>query len=262
MKTNKLREKLNNGEPTLSTHIHSTWPSVVEAIGHTGLYDYVEFVAEYGSFGLHDLDNLCRTAELHNMGSMIKGDRSAQEFLAQRGIGAGFSSVLFTDTRSADDVRECIRIARPDTPEDNGLYGVATRRNTYMGYGGNRDYVQILRDTVIAIMIEKKGAVEELDEILELPGVEMIQWGGSDYSMSIGRVGERQHPDVLAAEEKVFKSAIDKGIPARAEIQSVEQAKKFLDWGVRHFSIGTDISILYNFWRENGDKLRKAMSDA
>ena len=139
MKTNKLREKLNNGEPTLSTHIHSTWPSVVEAIGHTGLYDYVEFVAEYGSFGLHDLDNLCRTAELHNMGSMIKVDRSAQEFLAQRGIGAGFSSVLFTDTRSADDVRECIRIARPDTPEDNGLYGVATRRNTYMGYGGNRD---------------------------------------------------------------------------------------------------------------------------
>ena len=71
MKINKLREKLNNGEPTLSTHIHSTWPSVVEAIGHTGLYDYVEFVAEYGSFGLHELDNLCRTAELHNMGSMI-----------------------------------------------------------------------------------------------------------------------------------------------------------------------------------------------
>jgi 4-hydroxy-2-oxoheptanedioate aldolase len=90
----------------------------------------------------------------------------------------------------------------------------------------------------------------------------MVQWGGSDYSMSIGRVGESQHPDVLAAQEKVFKSAIDKGIPARAEIQSVEQAKKFLDWGVRHFSIGTDISILYNFWRENGDKLRKAMSDA
>ena len=203
MKTNKLREMLNNGEPTLSTHIHSTWPSVVEAIGHTGLYDYVEFVAEYGSFDLHELDNICRTAELHNMASMIKVDRSAQEFLAQRGIGAGFSSVLFTDTRSADDVRECIRIARPDTPEDNGLYGVATRRNTYMGYGGNKDYVQILRDTVIAFMIEKKGAVEELDEILELPGVEMVQWGGSDYSMSIGRVGERNHPDVVAARNKV-----------------------------------------------------------
>ena len=80
--------------------------------------------------------------------------------------------------------------------------------------------------------------------------------------MSIVRVGGRQHPGVLAAEGKVFESAIDKGIPARAEMQSIEEPKKFLDWGVRHFLISTDISILYNFWRGNGDNLRKAMSDA
>ena len=48
MRPNKLREKLNAGEPTLGTHIHTTWPSIVEALGHTGEYDYVEFVAEYG----------------------------------------------------------------------------------------------------------------------------------------------------------------------------------------------------------------------
>ena len=58
MRPNKLRELLNAGKPTLGTHIHSTWPSLIEAIGHTGLYDYVEFVAEYGPFDLHDLDNL------------------------------------------------------------------------------------------------------------------------------------------------------------------------------------------------------------
>ena len=71
MKQNKFREKLNNNEPTISTHILSTWPSIVEAIGHTGMYDYVEFVAEYGSFDLHELDNLCRAIELYGMGSMI-----------------------------------------------------------------------------------------------------------------------------------------------------------------------------------------------
>src|SRR5512137_1210898 len=103
MRPNKLRELLKANKPTLSTHIHTTWPAVVEAIGHTGLYDYVEFVAEYGSFDLHDLENLCRASELYSMGSMIKIDQSHQRFLAQRGIGAGFSSVLFTDCRSADD---------------------------------------------------------------------------------------------------------------------------------------------------------------
>ncbi len=262
MRTNKLREKLNAGQPTVSTHIHTTWPSIIEAIGHTGLYDYVEFVAEYGPFDLHDLDNLCRAAELYNMGTMIKVDQSHQAFLAQRGIGAGFSSVLFTDARSAEDVRECVRIARPDTPEDSGLYGVASRRNAFMGYGGSQEYVQSLRDTVIAIMIEKKGAVENLEEILSVPGIDMIQWGPADYTVSVGKAGERSHPEILAARNKVFETAIRLGVPPRAEIQSVDQAKEYLDMGVRHFSIGTDISILYGWWKENGDKLWKAMEQA
>lgn len=262
MKPNKLREKLTAGEPTVSTHIHTTWPSIVEAIGHTGLYDYVEFVAEYAPFDLHDLDNLCRAAELYNMGTMIKVDQSHRAFLAQRGIGSGCGSVLFTDSRTADDVRECVSIARPDTPEDGGLYGVAMRRNTYMGYGGTPEYVQAMRDTVVAIMIEKKGAVENLEEILSVPGIDMVQWGGADYSVSVGRAGERNHPEVIAARNKVFETAIRMGVPPRAEIQTVDQAKEFLDMGVRHFSIGTDISILHGWWTENGDKLWKAITDA
>ena len=230
-------------------------------MGHTGLYDYVEFVAEYAPFDLHDLDNLCRAAELYDMSSMIKVDQSHQAFLAQRAIGSGFSSVMFTDSRSADEVRECVRAARPDTPEDKGLYGTATRRHTYMGYGGTPEYVQALRDIVVAVMIEKKGAVDELEEILSIPGVDMVQWGGSDYSMNIGIPGQRSHPDVLAARNKVFKTALKMGVPPRAEIQTVDDAKEFLDMGVRHFSIGTDIAILHGWWKENGEQLQKAISD-
>jgi 4-hydroxy-2-oxoheptanedioate aldolase len=260
MKPNGLREKLNAGEPTLSTHIHTTWPSVVEVLGHTGLYDYVEFVGEYGPFDLHDLDNLCRAAELYNMGTMMKVDQSHQAFISQRAIGSGFTSLLFTDCRSADDVRTCMRLASPDTPDDGGLYGVATRRHTYMGYGGSPDYVQALRDTVFAIMIEKKGAVDELDEVLSVPGIDMIQWGASDFSMSIGKAGQKTSPEVVAAHDKVFKTAIKMGIPARVEIDSADGAKKYLDMGVRHFSVGTDVNILFDFWKREGEPIRKALS--
>jgi len=259
LKRNIIREKLDRNEPTLSTHLLSTWPSAIEAIGHTGAYDYIEFVAEYGSFDLHDLDNICRAAELHNLGSMIKVDQSHQEFLGQRGIGSGFNSVLFTDCRSADDVRKCVQIAKADTPSEPGLYGAATRRNTYMGYGGSADYVELINSTVVAVMIEKKGAVEELDQILSIPGVDMIQWGATDYSMSIGLAGQTKHPDVIAARDKVFKSALDKGIPPRAEIGSPDDAKEFIDMGVRHFSIGTDLAILYSWWQENGDALQDTL---
>ena len=199
MRPNKLRQLLSAGKPTLGTHIHTTWPSIIEAIGHTGVYDYVEFVAEYAPYTLHDLDNMARAAELHDMSMMIKLDQDAQQVVTQHAVGAGFHSVLFVDVRSVDDARHAVQAVRPDTPEDGGVHGVATRRMTYMGYGGGQAYVQALRDIVVVLMIEKKPAVERLEEILSVPGIDMVQWGGSDYSMSIGRAGERGHPEVRAA---------------------------------------------------------------
>ena len=65
-----------------------------------------------------------------------------------------------------------------------------------MGYGGGPEYVQALRDVVNVIMIEKKGTVDNLEEVLSIEGVDMIQWGGSDYSMSIGKVGQRGAPEI------------------------------------------------------------------
>ena len=257
MRTNRLRELLKNNQPSLSTHIHTTWPSIVEAIGHAGVYDYVEFVAEYGPYDLHDLDNLCRAAELYDLGMMIKVDYDHHQFVAQRAVGSGFGSVLFADCHNVEEARDCIQSVRPDTPEDKGLHGVGTRRFTYMGYGGTMEYVQALRDVVVVLMIEKQGAVEQLEQILALPGLDMIQWGPADYSMSIGKAGQRGAPEVKEAEEYVFRKAIEMGIPPRAEINTPDQAQRFLDMGVRHFCIGTDIAILYQWLKDNGAALRK-----
>lgn len=262
MKANKLRQLLNAGKPSIGTRVHSTWPSVVEAIGHTGMFDYVEFLAEYAPFDLYSLDNFCRAAELFNMSTVIKVDQEPRGFLAQRGIGAGFQGVLFTDCRTVDEVDRCVRIVRPETPEDGGIYGSGMRRFAYMGKAGSAEYVQALRDIVVLIMIEKQSAVDRLEEILALKGVDMIQWGPTDFSMSIGRPGEKKSAEVKAVERRVFETALKMGVPPRAEITSVDQAKYYLDLGVRHFNIGTDLVILHNWWKRNGDALRKIVSDA
>ena len=88
----------------------------------------------------------------------------------------------------------------------------------------------------------------------------MVQWGPADYAMNIGRAGEFQHPDVKAAEKKVFETCLAKGIPPRAEINSVDQAQRFLDMGVRHFCMGTDINIIHDWLKQQGDTLRNLLS--
>ena len=262
MRRNKLRELLNAGQPTVGTHLHSTWPSVVEVVGHTGFFDYVEFVAEYAPFDLYTLDNFCRAVELFDMAAMIKIDQEPRRFLAQRAIGAGFQSVLFADCRTVEDAHECVRAVRPETPADGGTHGAAMRRMTYMGYGGGPEYVQALREVVVVLMIEKQSAVDHLEEILALDGIDMIQWGPTDYSMSIGRPGAQNDPEVKATERRVIETCLKKGIPPRAEIGSVDAAKYYLDLGVRHFCMGTDVVILHNWLKQNGEDLRKVISDA
>jgi 2-keto-3-deoxy-L-rhamnonate aldolase RhmA len=202
---------------------------------------------------------MCRAAELHGLGTMIKIDQDPRQFLAQRAIGAGFQSVLFADSRTAEDVRECVRIVRPETPEDGGLYGAATRRFSYMGHIGRPEYVQALRDVVVAVMIEKQSAVDELDEILAVPGIDMIQWGPADYAMSIGRPGERRSPEVKAVERRVIQACLGAGIPPRVEINTPDEAAPYLEMGVRHFNLSTDLNILYAWWKEQGQTLRQEL---
>ena len=113
--------------------------------------------------------------------------------------------MLFADVRDPDDAQACVRCVRADAPGDEGTYGVAMRRIAYMSYGGTPEYVQALRDVVVVLMIEKESAVADLEAMLSVEGVEMVQWGGADYSMSVGKAGQRGVPEIAAAEEKVLR---------------------------------------------------------
>jgi 2-keto-3-deoxy-L-rhamnonate aldolase RhmA len=262
MKNNRLRELLNEGKPTLGTHVLSPWPGVVEVIGHSGGFDYIEFVGEYAPFSLEQMDNFGRTIELFpEMSSMMKVEEQTRGFIATRALDSGIQNVLFTDCRSAEDVRECVRFVRSEAPQSGGVHGCGMRRSTgYGSYGKLDEWIKAMDDVVIAIMIEKKGAVEELEEILSIKGVDMVQFGPSDYSISIGKPGQSQDPDVHGAHVKMIKLALSRGIHPRVEIGSIEQAKPYLEMGVRHFCIGWDTAVLGMWCRQQGEGMKKLLS--
>ncbi len=259
MKRNRLRQLLDDGAPTLGTHLLSISPAMVEIVGHTGMFDYVEFLGEYAPFDLAGLDDFCRAAELYGLGSVMKVDAEPRTFLAQRAVGAGFDGVLFADCREPSDVEECVRAVKPDTPEAGGLYGVANRRSSFPHYGGTREYAEALVRSVVLLMIEKRTAVERLDEMLAVPGIDLVQWGPADYALSIGRAGETDSKEVQEAERRVLEACSAAGIPARAEIDSLDEARRYQDLGVRHFCLGTDLHIVYEFLRREGERLRSLL---
>ena len=259
MRRNRLRELLRKGEPSIGTRIMIAWPGLVEMIGYTGAYDYVEFLSEYGPYDLYDFDNLARAAELVGLSSMIKIDQEPRVYLAERALMAGIQNVLFADIRTVEDAELAVRAVRAEPKGINGF-----RMDRRVGYvsciASASDVVKMCEDAVVALMIEKKSAVENLEEILSVEGVDMVQFGPADYSISIGLPGQLNHPKVKEAELKTIKTALRMDVAPRAEISRPEEAERYIKLGVRNFSIGTDVRILYEWWRGSGEGLRKLLS--
>jgi len=254
MRPNRLRELLNAGQPTLGTHLHNIWPGITELVGMSGQFDYVEFVAEYAPYDLHSLDNLGRAIALFpHMSGMMKIEQEPRTYLAVRALGAGIQNLLFADVRSVADVEECVRAVRAETPETGGRHGCGMRRDVgYVVDVATPAYVQALDDAVIAIMIEKREAVENLEAMLSVKGVEMVQFGPGDLSMSLGVAGQFSHPKVRDAEKYVIETALAMGIHPRAEIDAPEQAGRYLEMGVRHFCMGNDMQVLFDYYKNSG----------
>lgn len=256
---NRLRDLIKRGEPTIGTRFMTPWPGIIEVIGETGVFDYVEFLAEYAPFDLHDLDSFARAAELKGISSMIKVDQEPRTYLAGRAIAAGIQNILFTDIRTIEDAETAVKAVRM---EPKGIHGARSSRgvNYRLPPITLMDVVETCEDAIIALMIERKDAVENLEDILSVEGIDMVQFGPSDYSVSIGLPGERNHPKIKEAELKTIKTALDMGIRPRAEISDPQSAERYIKLGVKDFSLHTDIRILYDWLKEKGSMLKKIIS--
>ena len=271
MRKNLLREKLKAGQPTIGTHIQSTAPGMLELMAMTGVVDYIEFVGPYAPYDLYWLDTLARITELYNISSTLKVDQSIQEFQAQRAIASGIQGVLFTDIRSVEDAKACVRAVKPDTPTAGGRMGARMYRDSrfYLDCA-SAGAVQSYDDVVVELMIEKRGAVEQLEEILAVKGVDMIQFGPADYGISTGVPGpgyggnpsesdERNAATIKEVERKVIRTAVERGIAVRVDLlgtETLEQCQEYVDLGVRNFCTGFEFVVMDNWLKSNAPKLR------
>lgn len=264
MRKNNLRELIRAGKPTIGTHANLDNPTIVELIGHSGMFDYVEFVAEYGPYDLRSLENLGRAVDLFpDFSAMIKVEQEPRTFITIRALGSGIQNLLYADIRTVADAQASVAAVRAEAPGSGGIHGVGMRRDAgYVLEGGSAAWIKSLDEAVICLMIEKKECVENLEAVLSVPGIDMVQFGPSDYSMSIGVPAQYQggrHPAVIEADEYIIKTALKMGIRPRIELGDPSGAAPYLAMGVKDFCIGWDVTIMFDWFREKGGAMREAL---
>ena len=118
------------------------------------------------------------------------------------------------------------------------------------------EHAQRQRDIVRAFMIEKKSAVDDIEAICSMPGVDMVQFGPSDYAMSCGMNLKDHRSEVLEVEKKLSQWRWRMGSPYAVRSQRRRRLSPYIALGVRHFSLGDQMKYLLERWQNDGGALR------
>ena len=247
---NKIRKLINEGTPMVNTRIWSPWGTTAESAAASGSFDYLEFLAEYVPYDMRELENLVRACENQGVGSMLKVDFQNRAYMAQKAMAMGFH-------QNAEQVKETIYLTTPETPKYNGRFGYPNGR--WLGYNpepSQMEYVEMNASVVKAFMIEKKSAVDDIENICKVQGVDMIQFGPSDYCMSIGCNSAEHKEEWKAAEKHCIEVALANGVRPRVELYNPEDAEYYKELGVKDFCIGDEFDILKDYWSNVGGKMK------
>jgi 2-keto-3-deoxy-L-rhamnonate aldolase RhmA len=161
--------------------------------------------------------------------------------LIKRVLDIGAQSILVPYVQNAEEARRAVAAVRYPPA---GIRGVAAASRASR-YGRVTDYLKKAdAEICLLVQVETRAALDTLDEIAAVEGVDGVFIGPSDLSASFGHIGNPQHPEVQAALEQGVKRLKALGKPAGILTLSEDEARRYIGWGYTFVAVGSDIGLL------------------
>lgn len=167
-----------------------------------------------------------------------------ETWMVKQILDAGAQTVLVPMIDTAEQATEMVRACRYP-PE--GVRGVGSSLARASNFGEIKDYLHTANDEIcLLVQVESVEAMENLDAILEVEGVDGVFIGPADLAASMGHLGNAAHPDVIAAIEDGITRITGAGLAAGILITDPVAAKTYLDLGATFVATGIDVTLLAN----------------
>lgn len=232
MQKNKLLENIEAGRRTSICQLYSPSATLVEWIGLTGM-DCLLIDGEHGTFTTRDLDDMCRAAELHGLTPIARVPNIAQSTI-QSYLDRGVMGILGPGIDTAHDARTLVEASRYPPAGQRGIGGAPR----WVGYQSVADRQQIEEANsriLVVAFLEHRAAMDNLEEIMSVEGIDAYYVGPADMSLSLGHPGQIEHPDVEACVDKVRQAAVARGRTYLGDVIVGERASNLFFNGARAF---------------------------
>ena len=224
--------------PQFGTFIKTASPHIVEILGTTSLHFGV-VDAEHAPFDRATLDLLLLAGRAATFPLLVRiPDHAAATILSALDLGAAGLLVPHVDcARQAADV-----VARAKFHP--GLRGFSSSPRA-AGYGtlGMKAAIRAGDDVLIVAQIESAEAVDAVEEILAVDGINGVFVGRADLALSLGH-DNTGHDDVQRATQRILQAAVSAGKIAGMAVAGRKEADAFAAQGANWFVVGSDLSLL------------------
>ena len=243
MRRSKMLAKLRAGQFALTTNISlSMNPLAVELAGRSGI-DGMWLDTEHRPFTQREVSHMLtasRVADIDVFVRIRKGEGYTAFF---RPLEDGAAGICVPHVATEEEARWVARNAKYPPIGRRGFENVMPDAD--LGFADSIEYIEHAnRETFVMIQIEDVEALDHLDAILAVDGIDLCFVGPADLTLSMGIPLQTTHERYLDALKQVAAAAERHGVWWGLPVPSVEAARTYADMGARYFNIGSDYRVL------------------
>ena len=236
--SNRLRSRLASGEKLLGTMVTLPTPSTAEILAEVG-FDWLFIDGEHGPLETREI--LAILQAVGDRIACIVRVPEAAEVPIKKVLDLGAAGIIVPQVNTAEQAANVVRYARyaPD-----GARGVGLARAH--GYGMQfQDYMKSANDqTVVIVQAEHARAVENIESITQVRGIDAVLLGPYDLSASLGKMGQLDDPTVLAAIDRITVACREAELPLGFFGVSADAVRPYLERGFHLIVAGVDTLLL------------------
>jgi 2-keto-3-deoxy-L-rhamnonate aldolase RhmA len=251
MRINKIKKKLRDGERVFGTMIKEARNVNIAEILELAGFDYFVIDMEHGYFDMSDIAPILQFTRKTEITAVVRIPRLDYAYVAKT-LDMGADGIWVP----LDTVEEAETLVRYGKYPPEGRRGAAVpvsrlkERQEFQPAIGYDYYRAVNEEILLIAQMESGMAVRNVESITALPGIDVAMMGMHDLSLDLGYPGEENHPEMLAAAQKVVDACKKNGKASGNHTKSIDDLRYWIGHGMQMITWSYETNLIIDRGRE------------
>ncbi len=239
--TTSIKQRLKNHETVFGTFYKLNSPIATEILGWAG-FDFIVIDGEHSAIGYESMENIVRAAENVDLSTVIRVPCASEEHIFHA-LDSGAVGVQIPNMVTVDQFRESVKASKYFPLGTRGLS--RGTRNAMFGLWNEKEkpYVEAANEkSLVVVHIENKEMADAVEEICQIPEIDVVFVGPADMSQSLGIPGKAKDPRVVEIALNVIRTAEKYGKAGGVAVGK-DNMDMYIQNGARYIMFSSDAAL-------------------